>query len=120
MANEEKDYRYYVERNRLFLAQDKGSGEFVNIPAGSLVRIYGTKQADHFGLDNDLLLDIPNQFHEAIVYRAIANGYETPPNLNPQVAVYFRDIYNKLVRNAKKFKTKGRQGSYGKIIPRDF
>lgn len=120
MANEEKDYRYYVERNRLFLAKHNGDGEYVNLPANTKVRIYGSKQADHFGLDNDLLLDIPAQFHEAIVTRAIAMGYETPPNLNPQVAVYFRDIYNKLVRKAKRYKTQGRQGGFGQIIPREF
>ncbi len=113
-------YVYYIERNRLFLAEDNGDGTYKNIPEGSNVRIYGTKQADHFELDNDLLLDIPSQFHEAIVYRAIGTGYETPPNINPKVAIYFTDVYNKLVRKAKKWKTRGRQGTFGNIIPRDF
>tara|TARA_R100001594_G_scaffold149639_2_gene208063 strand:+ start:306 stop:668 length:363 start_codon:yes stop_codon:yes gene_type:complete len=120
MSTVNPKYVYYIERNRLFLAEDKGDGVYQNIPAGSKVRIYGTKQADHFAMDNELLLDIPAQFHEAIVYRAIANGYETPPNLDPKAGVYFRDIYNKLVRKAKQWKTRGRQGNFGNIIPRDF
>jgi len=113
-------YVYYIERNRLFLAEDNGDGTYKNVPKDTPVRIYGSKQADHFELDNDLLFDIPAQFHEAIVYRAIANGYETPPNINPKIAAYFHNIYNTLVRKAKKWKTKGRQGTFGKIMPRDF
>jgi len=73
---------WYLERNRLAIVSSNSGvdGGVINIPAGSQVRIYGAKIADPFSASNDSLMELPEQFHEAIVYKAIATGYETPPN----------------------------------------
>ena len=129
MANTYSDtyskMRWYVERNRLAVVTVNSNATIVdnlysNLPIGSELRIYGGKIADHFSTTNDDLPEIPEQFHEAIVYKAIATGYETPPNLDPNLATYFKSQYNELVKKAKKWKKSGRAGGFATISPRDF
>jgi len=117
--------RWYIERNRLAVVQVNDSANIVddlynNIPLGSELRIYGGKIAEHFSASNNSLDEIPEQFHEAIVYKAIATGYETPPNLDPNLASYFKGEYNQLIKKAKKWKKMGRTGGYATISPRDY
>lgn len=55
--------------------------------------------------------NIPSEFHEAIVQRAIQRGYETKPEMI-QLAIYFGDRYEMCVRRAKrKANTKGIVGA---------
>jgi hypothetical protein len=117
--------RWYAERDRIaVVTQDTKAltqdDLYVNLPAGSKVRIYGSKIADHFSANNDSLTELPEQFHEAIVYKAIANGYETPPNLNPEMAVYFKQQYETVVKKAKKWKKSSRIGGFGQLKPMEF
>jgi len=120
-----KKMRWFVERNRLAivsLSDDRTSVDdaYINIPVGSKVRVYGSKIAQHLDTDNEVLTEIPEQYHEAIVYKAIANGYEIPPNQNFQAAQYFNAYYADLVKKAKKWKRAGRIGGTKQIIPFDF
>ena len=117
--------RWYIERDRLAVvtadtAATSIDDMYTNLPIGSEIRIYGGKIADHFSTSNNSLQEIPEQFHEAIVYKAIAIGYETPPNLNPEVAMYFKSEYTSLVKKAKKWKKMGRLGGYSIVSPKDF
>ena len=63
--------------------------------------------------------EIPNQFHEALVYKVIANGYREPRNLEIQLAQYFDLEYNNIVKNAKKFSRSNYQTT-GTIVPQDY
>lgn len=63
--------------------------------------------------------EIPNQFHEALVYKVIANGYREPRNLEIQLAQYFDGEYSKGVKNAKKYSKSNYQAS-GTIAQQDF
>ena len=117
--------RWYTERDRIAIVKfDTKATQiddmYINLEAGTNIRIYGAKIADHFTQNNDELLELPEQFHEAIVYKAIANGYETPPNLNPEMALYFKSQYNEIVKKAKKWKRTGRVGGWKTIKPLDF
>ena len=120
-----KKMRWYSERDRLALVTLDSKAAIIddlytNIPAGSVVRIYGAKIAAPFTNTNDVLSELPEQFHEAIVYKAIATGYEVPPNLNPEMAMYFKNQYEEKVRSAKKWKKTSRIGGFKQLRPRDY
>tara|TARA_R100000781_G_C4063178_1_gene121779 strand:+ start:670 stop:1059 length:390 start_codon:yes stop_codon:yes gene_type:complete len=124
-ADTYSEMRWFVERNRLALIAvnpDRTSvdDKYINLKAGSKVRIYGSKIAEHFSVDVDSLPEIPEQYHEAIVYRAIATGYEIPPNQNFQAAQYFNGYYADIVKKARKWKRNGRLGGTKTIVPMDF
>lgn len=68
---------------------------------------------------SDEYLLIPVQFHEAIVSKAIAEGYKTPPNMNLQIASYFEAEYLKKVKEGRKV-AKTRYTSDGFVSPQDF
>ena len=117
--------RWYSERDRLAIVTLDSQAKIVddmytNIPAGSKIRIYGAKIANHFTSENDSLTELPEQFHEAIVYKSIASGYEVPPNLNPEMAMYFKGQYEEKVKSAKKWKKNSRVGGFKQLRPMDF
>ena len=117
--------RWYAERKRLAIVSRDNKAStiddmYINIPSGSKVRIYGAKIPEHFSLDNDTLSELPEQFHEAIVYKAISTGYETPPNLQPELAQYFKAQYEEKVREAKKWKKQSRVGGPRFLKPMDY
>jgi|TARA_R100001530_G_C4307237_1_gene152043 hypothetical protein len=62
--------------------------------------------ASFWGQEND----IPEQFHEALVARVIANGYERQAE-TLQLASYFINKYEVGVKEAKKYSYRGRDGS---------
>jgi hypothetical protein len=124
-ADTYKKMRWYSERDRLALVTLNSKATviddlYTNLPAGSTIRIYGAKIADPFTNTNDSLTELPEQFHEAIVYKAIANGYETPPNLNPEMASYFKQQYEAKIKSAKKWKKSSRVGGFGQVMAKDF
>ena len=103
-----KKMRWYIERNRLALftfdeTATREEDKYINLVAvdssGSVeegnfvpavnytVRLYGNKIAQHFDTDNVTLDEIPEQYHEAIVQKAVAWGYEIPPNQELQSAM---------------------------------
>ena len=62
---------------------------------------------------------IPTQFHEALVFKAIAMGYKTPPAMDINVAQYFDMEYEKVVKSGKKF-SRSNYSQTGFIAPQDF
>ena len=115
-----KKMRWYTERDRLAIVTYDSKATtiddlYVNVPIGSVVRIYGAKIADPFSISNDELTELPEQYHEAIVYRAISMGYEIPPNLNPEMAMYFKAQYEQKVKAARKWKKTGRVGGFKQL-----
>ena len=117
--------RWYAERKRLAIVSVNSSATavddlYINIPTGSKVRIYGAKIPEHFSSDHDTLDEMPEQFHEAIVYKAISMGYEVPPNLNPEMALYFKAQYEEKLKEAKKWKKQSRVGGPRFLKPVDF
>tara|TARA_R100000808_G_C2117651_1_gene129806 strand:+ start:112 stop:507 length:396 start_codon:yes stop_codon:yes gene_type:complete len=117
--------RWYAERKRLAIVSKDSKAStvddmYVNVPSGSQIRIYGAKIPDHFTETNDTLPELPEQFHEAIVYKAISMGYEVPPNLNPELAMYFKAQYEEKVKSAKKWKKQSRVGGPRFMRPMDY
>jgi len=63
--------------------------------------------------------EIPEQFHEALVSRVIANGYERRVE-TIQLASYFLQKYEIGVKECKKYAYRGRDGSPIAIRTQDF
>ena len=113
---------WYISNNRLALVEKNGttttdgaSTLYKSISVAKPLVVHSISRADHFpkgtlvnasdfsSTKEGPLGDIPLQFHEALVYKVIAMGYKTPPNINIDLAQYFDMEYEKVVKNAKKY-----------------
>jgi len=63
--------------------------------------------------------EIPEQFHETLINRVIANGYERKPETLP-LANHYMQKYEVGVRKAKSYAFRGRDGSQLSMKPMDF
>ena len=139
---------YFVDKDRLgiveevtsssnanasggFITIDGASSPFETIESAKSLRISGIAKADHFATGVSAattdytntsagpLDQIPSQFHEALVFKVIAMGYKTPPNMQIEIAQYFDMEYEKVVKNAKKY-ARSAFIQTGMIAPVDF
>ena len=129
---------YYIDNNRLALVEkngvqttDNATTVFKSITEAKSLRIHAISKASHFNTGTEIdateyssstlgpLGAIPTQFHEALVYKVIAMGYKTPPNINIDLAQYFDLEYEKSVKSAKKF-SRSAYIQTGIIAPVDF
>ena len=62
---------------------------------------------------------IPDQFHEVIVSKAIATGYKDPRHMDFDIAQYFDNEYEKGVKRVKKFARNNYQTT-GVVKPFDY
>ena len=118
---------WFVSNDRLAIVEKDGtvtkdgaSTEYKSITASKPLVLHVISRADHFpkgtfaSVDDfsssieGPLGDIPLQFHEALIYKVIAMGYKTPPNINIDLAQYFDMEYEKVVKSAKKYAKAGR------------
>ena len=82
------------------------------------LRIYAIRRPDALGTNltsttENALLEIPEQYHDVIVNKAIASGYKDPRNFQLDRATYFDAEYDKGLREAKKFsKSRYRRGGF--------
>jgi len=63
--------------------------------------------------------EIPEQFHEALIARVIANGYERKAETIP-LAQHFHMKYEQGVKLCKVYASKGRDAVYGQLRPMPF
>ena len=137
---------WFTERGKIAFVESGSSTTvdgvttaILSISEAKTVRVKAIANAVHFttqetpGADNEdglmvseyddptkgPLAEIPTQFHEALVYKVIANGYREPRNLEIQLAQYFDLEYNNIVKNAKKFARSNYQTT-GTIVPQDY
>jgi len=105
-----KEYAYYIERERLGLIEKNTSSSSTHnwvSPSedGSYngLVIFVSRLANEFGASLSDVSEIPIQFHETIVSKAISSGYKLPGNFNLEAAQYFDTEYEKGVREGKKY-----------------
>jgi hypothetical protein len=129
---------YFVNNNRLAIVEKNGttttdgaSTAYKTISEAKPLRIHAISKADHFSTGSDTnnaeyisvtagpLGDIPTQFHEGLVFKIIAMGYKTPPGLQLDIAQYFDNEYEKVVREGKKY-ARSNFIQTGMISPVDF
>ena len=130
---------WFTERGRIGFVEegsttttDGVSTNIISISEAKSVLIKGLSIASHFPVGaEDFYIDaytdnfygpldeIPGQFHEALAFKAIAMGYQEPRNMKIELAQYFDNEYEKIVKRAKKFS----RSSYlttGQIVPQEF
>jgi len=113
---------FYIQRPDKFLLQGE-SPERDGFSDGSIYLSVNTAIDTNTQLKKEAFWlqesEIPEQFHEALVARVIANGYERKiETLN--LASYFLDKYEAGVKEAKKYSRRGRDGSPVTISPIDY
>jgi len=83
------------------------------------MRINTVALAEAFGETLSMSSELPLQFHEAILFKAISMGYQDPRNFLPEQAQYFKVEYENSKREAKKYAKRHRQ-SGGFITPQEY
>jgi hypothetical protein len=122
-------YAWYVSNKRLGVVEYIPEGITINhnktyyqsISTSDLeIRLFTIGQASDFTsatMNNES--DLPTQFHEALVYKVVSDGYLSGDNLQPELSQLFDAKYMSLVKEAKK---QGRSNyqTDGIIRPQDF
>ena len=108
-----------VEKSNNATTQEAATSDYSSVSvAAKTIRVYGIFKPDALNStltadDDPALTEIPVQFHEVIVTRAIASGYKDPRNMQIDMATYFDAEYDKGLREAKKFsKSRYRRGGF--------
>lgn len=111
-TNYTKPEVWWIDRDSIAIATQSSTTDAFTGPTGSKqVTLFVTKRCDHFSptLTEDLsTTGLPNEFHEAIVAKAIQRGYEMK---NPQLAEYWNSKYDRKRVEATKYGNIGRDGS---------
>ena len=120
MATKYKRY-WYTSEDQLAIVEEKEATKTKNYTSTTLDSIGTTGleiRLHTINLDNtdfaagvlkDVSPSIPVQFHEALVFKVISQGYEDPRNQNLQNAQYFKLKYDERVREGKKHAKRGFQ-----------
>jgi len=111
---------FYIQRPDKFLMPGEGperdgfeeNDEYLNITLDSNVQL----AVANF---DDQTAEVPPQFHEAIINRAIARGYEKSVE-TIKLAQYFDAKYDMSLRDAKRYSSRGRDGSSIVSRPMEF
>jgi len=91
---------------------DATTGAYLGVELDSNVSVTRTNYLDQE-------CEIPEQFHETLVNRVIANGYERKAETIP-LAQHFHMKYERGVKMAKNYSYRGRDGSKQTVSPMDF
>tara|TARA_R110002051_G_scaffold173923_3_gene244201 strand:+ start:1880 stop:2290 length:411 start_codon:yes stop_codon:yes gene_type:complete len=112
-----KQYVYWIERDSIGialldpLATEKS--RFTSVDAALEITLFYHKKATHFNtLDAGAssmteFSELPTQFHQNLVDKAISMGYEQYPN-GINHAIYFDRKFEKGIKEGKSFKNRGR------------
>ena len=110
-----------VEKGTNVTTKDGYTSDWASISEVKDVRMYTISRDSDVSIDEptNTWTQIPEQFHETIVYKAIANGYKDPRNIELQTAQYFDNEYTLGVKEAKKFASSN-YASTGHIKSQEF
>ena len=108
---------YWIERDSVGLAEYDSTktekDQFTSLTSALTVTLFYYKKADHFNtLDSASSAmteqsELPLQFHQYLVDRAVQLGYETKPDMI-QMAPYFERKFEKGIKEGKMFANRGR------------
>tara|TARA_R100001230_G_C5607193_1_gene119627 strand:- start:123 stop:509 length:387 start_codon:yes stop_codon:yes gene_type:complete len=110
-----------VEKTTNTNTRDGWTSDWGSISAAKDLRIYAISRDADININEltNTFTQIPDQYHEVMVYKAIAMGYKDPRNLNLDLAQYFDNEYLLGTKEAKKFSRANYQ-SNGQIAAQDF
>tara|TARA_Y100000593_G_C4083438_1_gene224988 strand:- start:138 stop:527 length:390 start_codon:yes stop_codon:yes gene_type:complete len=110
-----------VEKSVNKITKDGHTSDWTSITEAKTFRIYAISRDDDLTASDftNTFNQIPAEFHEAIVYKVIANGYKDTRNQKFEAAQYFDKEYVASVKEAKKF-SKANYTTTGFIKPQDY
>ena len=111
-----------VERIVGTASRDGKTTDYQSISAVKEIRIFAISQATDFTTDLTEVSELPPQFHDALVYKIIADSYLKAgvEVFNPQVSQIFDGKYDVLVRDGKKHARSQYISGATIIAPTDF
>jgi len=124
------DRYWYTDSGRLGVVErivgtssrDGKISDYQSISAVKEIRIFAISQATDFTTDLTEVSELPSQFHDALVYKIIADGYLKSglEEFNPQVSQIFDAKYTVLVKDGKKHARSQYISGATIIAPTDF
>ena len=125
------DNRYwYTDSGRLGVVEkivgtasrDGKVSDYQSISEVKEMRIFAISQATDFTIDLTEISELPSQFHEALVYKIISDGYLKSglEEFNPQVSQIFDAKYQLLIKEGKKHARSQYISGATIIAPTDF
>ena len=124
------DRYWYTDSGRLGVVErivgtssrDGKISDYQSISAVKEIRIFAISQATDFTTDLTEVSELPSQFHDALVYKIIADGYLKSglEEFNPQVSQIFDGKYDVLVKDGKKHARSQYISGATIIAPTDF
>jgi len=110
-----------VEKNTSTNSRDGFTSDWASISEAKDLRIYAISRDYDIAKDalGNTFLQIPDQYHEVLVFKAIAMGYKDPRNMNIELAQYFDNEYKLGTKEAKKFSRAGYLTT-GRVASQDF
>ena len=108
---------YWIERDAIAIANTDNYKTFTSVDEAKQVTMFCVKEDEEFledytsssGIGMLEEPNIPDEFHEALSYRVIQQGYERKPEAL-QLAGYFKQQFDSSVREAKKSANKQYDG----------
>ena len=106
---------WFVNGNRIGIVEKNensidGSDQYISpSKGGESLRIEYTSRPVPFDTDLTKSSEIPDQFHEALGYKVIAELYRLPGDgFNLQLAQYYDELYMLQIREGKKFASRNK------------
>jgi hypothetical protein len=122
------DRYWYIDNGRLGVVEkgavtrDGKTSGYQSISEVKEIRIYSISKATDFTIDLTEVSLLPSQFHDALVYKIISDGYLRAGvnEFNPQASQVFEGKYQMLVKDGKKHARSNYTGGATIIVPTDF
>ena len=110
-----------IEKASSVVKKDGFQTDWTSISSVKAVRLYAISKDSDISINEltNTFNQIPGEYHEALVYKAVAMGYKDPRNMNIELAQYFDNEYMIAVKQGKKF-SKSNYSDSGYIAPQDF
>ena len=102
-----------VEKSNASTTKETITSNFSSVSEVKDLRIYTIDTQTDYDVDETLTekTEIPKRYHEALVFKVIANGYKDPRNLKVDAAQYFDNEYEVALKKAKKFSRSNMQAN---------
>ena len=109
---------WWIERDAIAIAKSSATDtttDYVSVSEVKTVNVHAVKLDEDFvasgsGINMTESPDIPEEFHDALTYFAIARGYELNPQTLP-ASSYWRALWKEQISEGKSYANKNREGS---------
>ena len=117
-------YFWFINGNRIGIVEKSTDsldqqGEYISPKeSGKTIRLEYTSRPIPFDENLEKASELPDQFHEALGFKVIAELYRLPgDNFNLQLAQYYDGLYEQQIREGKKYTSRHKvSGGYIKPV----